>query len=136
MKKFIILDFNIQTVLVTLFFIALLLDLLAFEKGICIIFYFLLALNHLISSNMKFFSKSYSKNVLFKIYYFVSMAFMLSFTLLLLARNFEFSNEFLGELWSIVLCFGLFGTPFLAIIYYLICDKDCEKLKLENHINA
>jgi len=67
MKTFIIWDYKIQSWLVSLFFIALLLDLLLFQKGICIIFYFLLALNHLISSNTKYFSKSYSKSVLFKV---------------------------------------------------------------------
>ncbi|WP_439478844.1 hypothetical protein [Chryseobacterium aquaticum] len=129
MKTFIIWDYKIQSWLVSLFFIALLLDLLLFQKGICIVFYFLLALNHLISSNTKFFSKSYSKSVLFKVYYFTSMTFILSFASLLLIKNSKFSNEFLSEFWSIILSFGLLGTPFLAIIYYLICDKDYMKLK-------
>lgn len=129
MKTFIIWDYKIQSWLVSLFFIALLLDLLLFQKGICIVFYFLLALNHLISSNIKFFSKSYSKSVLFKVYYFTSMTFILSFASLLLIKNSKFSNEFLSEFWSIILSFGLLGTPFLAIIYYLICDKDYMKLK-------
>ena len=129
MKTFIIWDYKIQSWLVSLFFIALLLDLLLFQKGICIVFYFLLALNHLISSNTKFFSKSYSKSVLFKVYYFTSMTFILSFASLLLIKNSKFSNEFLSEFWSIILSFGLLRTPFLAIIYYLICDKDYMKLK-------
>lgn len=129
MKTFIIWDYKIQSWLVSLFFIALLLNLLLFQKGICIVFYFLLALNHLISSNTKFFSKSYSKSVLFKVYYFTSMTFILSFASLLLIKNSKFSNEFLSEFWSIILSFGLLGTPFLAIIYYLICDKDYMKLK-------
>ncbi|KUJ55264.1 hypothetical protein [Chryseobacterium aquaticum] len=129
MKTFIIWDYKIQSWLVSLFFIALLLDLLLFQKGICIVFYFLLALNHLISSNTKFFSKSYSKSVLFKVYYFTSMTFILSFASLLLIKNSKFSNEFLSEFWSIILSFGLLGNPFLAIIYYLICDKDYMKLK-------
>ncbi|NMR33385.1 hypothetical protein HIO71_04090 [Chryseobacterium aquaticum] len=129
MKTFIIWDYKIQSWLVSLFFIALLLDLLLFQKGICVVFYFLLALNHLISSNIKFFSKSYSKSVLFKVYYFTSMTFILSFASLLLIKNSKFSNEFLSEFWSIILSFGLLGTPFLAIIYYLICDKDYMKLK-------
>lgn len=61
------------------------------------------------------------------------MIFMLSFASFLVTRNFDFSNEFLGEVWMIVMCFGLFGTPVLAIIYYLICNKDYENLKEENH---
>ena len=130
MKKLIILDFNIQTTLIILFFVTLFLDLLVFQKGICIVFYFLLALNHLISSNIRFFSKNYSKSILFKIYYFVSMIFMLIFASLLLMGNYKFSYYFLGELWSVILLFGVLGTPFLAIVYYLICDSDCTKLKI------
>jgi len=57
------------------------------------------------------------------------MTFIFSFVSLLLTKNSRFSNEFLSEFWSVILSFGLLGTPFLAIIYYLICDKDYRKLK-------
>ncbi|WP_027380661.1 hypothetical protein [Chryseobacterium daeguense] len=139
MEKFIIRDYYIQTGLTIAFFIALFLDMVVFQKGICIVVYFLLAINHIISSNVKFFSKQYVKSNLFKIYYFISMVFMISFIAMLIPGNSRFSNEYLHEFWSSILCFGLFGTPVLAIIYYLICDNDYDKLnelKKQNNENT
>ena len=128
MEKLITRDFNIQTGLIAAFFIFLCLDLTVFHKGICIMVYFLLAVNHLVSSNIRFFSKNYSKSILFKMYYFISMIFIVSFMLLLVSR-FQYKNDFLQYFWSLIIGFGVFGTPILAIVYYFICHNDYEKIK-------
>lgn len=129
MKTFIIRDFYIQTILVIAFSIALILDLTIFHRGICIIIYFLLAINHIISSNKRFFSENYTKTVVFKIYYFISMIFMLGFIALLINTSLLHKNNFLQEFWYVILIFGMFGTPVLAILYYFICKSDYEKIR-------
>jgi len=128
MEKFIKIDCNIQSLLFALFFIFLILDIVVLKSCISAVFYFLIALNHIVSSNKRFFSKQYSKTVLFKVYYFISMFFMLSLLSLVLLSGLHINNDYYRSFGYAVLYFGLFGTPVLAITYYIICHIDCEKL--------
>ena len=129
MKTFIKLDYNLQTFLLIAFFTLLVLDLLVFESFISGIVYFLIALNHIVSSNKRFFSKQYQKTIWFKVYYFISMFFMLSLLSLVLLSGLYIQNEYYKGFGYAVLCFGIFGTPVLAIGYHIICHIDYKNLK-------
>jgi len=129
MKTFIKLDYNLQTFLLIAFFTLLVLDLLVFESFVSGIAYFLIALNHIVSSNKRFFSKQYPKTIGFKIYYFISMFFMLSLLSLVFLSGLHIQNGYYKGFGYAVLCFGIFGTPVLAISYYIICHIDYKNLK-------
>ncbi len=140
MEKFIIRDYNVQSYIIVAFFVCLLLDLIVIHKGVCVLVYFLLACHHIISSNIKFFSKNYNKKLSFKIYYYTSMTFMFIFIILLINSILRFRYDFLDEFLFLILYFGIFGTPVLAIVYYIICGDDYREIKLnrniENHENS
>lgn len=129
MKTFIKSDYNIQSLLLALFFIFLILDFVVLKSPISAIIYFLIALNHIISSNKRFFSKQYFKTFWFKVYYFISMFFMLSLLSLILLSGLHITNDYYRGFGYAVLCFGIFGTPVLAIAYYIICHYDYKNLK-------
>jgi hypothetical protein len=129
MKKFIKIDYNIQTYLFILFFIFLILDLLVLKSIVSVVVYFLIAMQHLISSNRRFFSKQYIKTIGFNIYYGISMLFMASLLSLILLSGLSIKNEYYIDFGYGVLSFGLLGTPVLAVTYYIICHYDYKKLK-------
>lgn len=128
MKNFIIKDYNIQSVLFVLFFVVLPADFI-FKTSFLVIVYFLIAVNHIVSANRRFFSKEYVKTTLFKIYYFISMIFMLSLLLLVILSCLPIKDDFWMDFGYAILFFGLFGTPVLAILYYFICHYDYKKVK-------
>lgn len=129
MKKFIKIDYEIQSFLFILFFIFLVLDLLVLKSIISVAVYFLIAVQHIISSNKRFFSKRYTKTIGFKIYYGISMLFMVSLLSLFLFSGLSIKSEYYIGFGYGVLSFGLLGTPVLAVAYYIICHYDYKKLK-------
>ncbi|WP_170828464.1 hypothetical protein [Chryseobacterium soldanellicola] len=53
---------------------------------------------------------------------------MLSLLSLVLLSGLHINNEYYKSFGYAVLCFGLLGTPVLAITYSVICHIDCKKL--------
>lgn len=63
---------------------------------------------------------------------------MLSLLLLFFGSKAQFMNIYWEIFASVVIYFGLLGTPILAFIYYLICIGDYHKVtvKTQNHENT
>lgn len=127
MKTFITNDFYIQSLLFFLLLMSVIPYFQTFVKDFGIVMYFLMAVTHLISANRKMFSAAYRKSILFKVYYTISMLFII--TLLSLAAVDE--TSIIDRFWTIygrhVMDFALYGTPVLALIYYLICANDYRR---------
>ncbi|WP_294243278.1 hypothetical protein [uncultured Chryseobacterium sp.] len=133
MKTFITTDFYIQSLLFFLLLMSVIPHFQPFVKDFGIAVYFLIAVVHLISANRKMFSAAYRKNIMFIICYTVSMLFII--TLLSLAAVDEISV--IDRFWTIygrrVMSFAIYGTPVLALTYYLICANDYRRqLKKQN----
>lgn len=132
MKTFITNDFYIQSLLFFLLLMSVIPYFQPFARDVAIALYLLIAVIHLISANRKMFSAAYRKSILFKVYYTVSMLFVI--TLFSLAAVDEIS--IIDRFWTIygrhVMDFALYGTPVLALIYYLICLYDYRK-QLKNN---
>jgi len=128
MKTFIIWDYKIQTFFILTLFVILILDFLTLNLDLYIIFYFVIAVNHIISSNRKFFSRKYSKSILFIIYYFISMLFLIVLLSIILAAKISLIDNFWDRFGVLITNFAVFGTPILAITYYLICTNDYRKI--------
>ncbi|MDQ1096782.1 MULTISPECIES: hypothetical protein [Chryseobacterium] len=128
MKKFIVLDFNIQSYLILAFIAILVIDIAVLHSAASVMVYFLIALEHIISSAKRFFNKQYVRRPAFKIYYGISMVFMLLFLILIIACSLKLQDSITGFMFG-MFAFGIFGTPVLAIAYYLICYRDYRKVK-------
>lgn len=127
MKTFITTDFYIQSLLFFLLLMSVIPHFQPFVRDFGIAVYFL------ISASRKMFSAAYRKNIMFIIYYTVSMLFII--TLLSLAAVDEISV--IDRFWTIygrrVMSFAIYGTPVLALTYYLICANDYRRqLKKQN----
>lgn len=129
MNTFIIRDFQVQSFLMLTFFVMLILDLAVLDTGYCILIYFFIAVNHLISANARFFSKDYHQKIGFRIYYWISMIFMICLIVSFLIINANTVNEFTNILSIVTFSFAIFGTPVLAVIYYLICYYEYQNVK-------
>ncbi len=124
MKTFITNDFYLQSMQVSLLIIY---SVPSSTRDLSIVIYFLIALNHLISANRKMFSKTYKKSILFKVYYAVSMLFIITLFSLATVDEIYIINRFWTSYGRYVMSFALYGTPVLALIYYLICLNDYRK---------
>lgn len=132
MKKFIVLDFNIQSYLILAFIVILVIDIAVLHSAASVMVYFAIALKHIISSAKKWFDKEYIQSTAFKIYYMISMVFMLLFLILIVACVVKLQDSIIGFMYG-MFAFGIFGTPLLALTYYLICYRDYRKVS-ENKI--
>ncbi|MDR6514814.1 hypothetical protein [Chryseobacterium camelliae] len=132
MKKFIVLDFNIQSYLILAFIVILVIDIAVLHSAASVMVYFVMALEHIISSTRKWFDKEYIQSTAFKIYYRISMVFMLLFLILIVACVLKLQDSIIGFMYG-MFAFGIFGTPLLALTYYLICYRDYRKVS-ENKI--
>ncbi|WP_294280939.1 hypothetical protein [uncultured Chryseobacterium sp.] len=128
MKKFIVLDFNIQSYLILAFIVILVIDTAVLHSAASVMVYFAIALAHIISSTKKWFDKEYVQSTAFKIYYRISMVFMLLFLILIVACVVKLQDSIVGFMY-VMFAFGIFGTPPLALTYYLICYGDYRKVK-------
>lgn len=124
MKTFIINDFYFQSML---FSLLLVFSVSSSTRDLAIVIYFLIALNHLISANRKMFSKTYKKSILFKVYYAVSMLFIITLFSLAAVDEIYIIDRFWTAYGRNVISFALYGTPVLALMYYLICLNDYRK---------
>ncbi|WP_100074855.1 hypothetical protein [Chryseobacterium camelliae] len=128
MKNFIVLDFNIQLYLILTFIIILVIDIAVLHSAASVMVYFVIALAHIISSTKRCFNKEYVQSNAFKIYHRISMAFMLLFLILIVACVLKLQDSIVGFMYG-MFAFGIFGTPVLAIAYYLICYRDYRNVK-------
>ncbi|MDQ1161559.1 signal transduction histidine kinase [Chryseobacterium sp. SORGH_AS 447] len=133
MKTFITTDFYIQSLLFFLLLMSVIPYFQPFVRDFGIAVYFLIAVVHLISANRKMFSNTYEKSILFLIYYIISMLFIITLFSLAVVDEISVINRF----WTIygrrVMSFAIYGTPVLALIYYLICANDYRRqLKKQN----
>ncbi len=124
MKTFIIKDFYFQSMLVSLL---LLFSIPSFTRDLVIPIYFLIAFDHLVSANRKIFSGTYRKSIIFTIYYTISMLFIITLFSLAAVDEIYIIDRFWTAYGRHVMSFALYGTPVLALMYYLICLNDYRK---------
>lgn len=121
MKTFITNDFYIQSLLFFLLLMSVIPYFHTFAKD------FGIAVTHLISANRKMIAGTYKKSMLFIIYYTVSMLFIIILFSLVLTDDIPLIKSFWNLYGRHVMSFAMYGTPFLALIYYLICLNDYRK---------
>jgi len=124
MKTFIIHDFYFQSVLVSLLMIFI---VPSSTRDLAMAVYFLVAMNHLISANRKMFSGTYRKSILFKVYYTISMLFIIILFSLPAVDEIRLVDRFWNTYGRHVMDFAIGGTPILGLIYYLISLHDYRK---------
>ncbi|KAA0128436.1 hypothetical protein FY557_09240 [Chryseobacterium sp. SN22] len=124
MKTFIINDFYVQSLLALLLILFI---IPSSTRDFAIAVYFLIAVNHLISANRKMFSGTYKKSILFRIYYTISMLFIIVLFSLAASDGIDMIDRFWNNCGRRVMDFAIWGTPILALIYYLICVNDYRK---------
>lgn len=123
MKTFIKYDYYIQMFVFTCFIILLIVDIVALQEGYSVTGYFVIATFHTISFIIRVFLKNYFKSTTFKSYAFASLTVLISLLLIILFKDVEWLNNFLG----FILLFGIPLTPVLAICYIIIINKDYEE---------